>query len=106
MKLKRKRHHPKPDRDAVAMRDALLSIVTGIGNGGLTLVARQLGMTPSSLRKRLVTANIGFDAPTMRAVMMLADMKANGECAPGTGQQAGDYEIFTTPDGHKWRKIE
>lgn len=106
MSRKKRRRQPKPDSDSQALRGAVLSLITGIGYGSLSMIARQLQISPANLRKRLTTALNGFDGPTMRACALLQEMQATEAQEPGTGTVAGGYEIFETPDGHKWRKTE
>jgi hypothetical protein len=92
--VKRHRKKPKPDPDSEALRAAIGAIVIGLGDGGLSHMARELGITPSNLRKRLVTAVQGFDAATFRAAMLLMQNKAGAEMTGG--HRVGSYEIFDT----------
>lgn len=109
MKRKRRRHTPEPDSDSQALRGAVLSIVTGMGHGGLTWFAKQLRITPSNLKKRLTKSIEAFDGPTMRACLLLTELKAKSEHEGITGQIVGNYEIIETgQNGSRmpfWRAI-
>jgi hypothetical protein len=91
---RKRRRTPKPDSDSQALRGAVLAIITGMGNGGLTWFAKQLGITRSNLRKRLTTAVQGFDGPTMRACLLINQLRAQPEHDEIEGTKAGAYEII------------
>lgn len=92
---------------AIAIQQAIAAIVEGLGRGGLTRIARTLGMTPSALLKRLQKVDGGFDLPTFRAVAMLTESKAKeDDRRPVTKTAAsGSYIIETRKGGgFTWRK--
>ena len=60
----------KSEPDSQALAEAVNALMAGMGRGGLTWIAERLGMSPSAMRKRLL-ADASFDAPTMRAVILL-----------------------------------
>jgi hypothetical protein len=64
------------DRDAENLRNAVIALYTGFGRGGLSWAANRLGMSPTALRKRLLSPSSGFDAPTMRAILLIQQSKA------------------------------
>ena len=105
----RRKRKPRTDPDAQAMRAAIGAIVIGIGDGGLSHMARELGISASNLRKRLITAVQGFDGATFRAAMLLVNCKATAEMTGG--HRVGSYEIFDTINaaGDRvalWRTVE
>ena len=81
--------------DAERLKTALYALKEGIGHGGLTFLSGALGMSPSALRKRFESATGGFDEPTMRAVVLIAESKsekwAGYEVVRAT--KIGDYVI-------------
>ena len=83
---------PKPiDQDAQALSGLVNALVAGMGHGGLTYFANQLGLSPSTLKKRLAT-NAAFDAPTMRAVILIQQLRVSEE--PTSYEEVhGDYLI-------------
>jgi hypothetical protein len=66
----------EPDADARLLQRIVTALMDGQGRGGLTWLAGKLGLTPSSLRKRLDSTEGAFDAPTLRASLLVLAMKA------------------------------
>lgn len=62
--------------EAEALRMAVIALKDGFGRGGLSYVSERLGMSPSAMRKRLKSPTAGFDEPTMRAVLLISQSKA------------------------------
>lgn len=69
---------PTPDQqsqdDSATLHEAVQSIIDGMGHGGLSYVAERIGMTPSALRKRLLVPGKAFDAPTVRASLLVLEL--------------------------------
>ena len=61
--------------DSIALHNNVQAIIDGMGRGGLSYVADRIGMTPSALRKRLQVPGKAFDAPTMRAIALILELK-------------------------------
>lgn len=87
--------------DSQALQDVTRALMAAQGRGGLTWLASRLGMTASALRRRLYSPTGAFDAPTMRAVLLVTASKAQ----PGdpTPQKAGNYQVGIVDRKPKWR---
>lgn len=66
----------KPDADAQLLQTIVSALIKGQGRGGLTWMAAKLGMSVTNLRKRLQSAAGAFDAPTLRAALLVLASKA------------------------------
>lgn len=78
MKRKYKKRALKtPDEDAAILRTIISALMEGRGHGGLSWMARKLDLTPSNLKKRMASASGAFDAPTLRAALLVLAMKAD-----------------------------
>lgn len=100
----------KPDADAQLLQTIVSALIKGQGRGGLTWMAAKLGMSVTNLRKRLQSAAGAFDAPTLRAALLVLSLKA--EKATGDIVQARTIngitvEMIQSPSGliPTWRKI-
>jgi len=71
-----KKQPKPPGNDAKAIARALCAIVQGGERGTLTATAQALGMTASAARKRLMRPGAGLDEATIKAVLFIADRKA------------------------------
>lgn len=71
--------------DSSALHEAVSAIITDRGRGGLSFVAREIGMTPSALKKRLADPTKAFDGPTLRAAILVMELqKQANPAAPST----------------------
>jgi phage gp45-like len=95
----------KPTRQPDGCADELGTLVralrTAMGRGGLTAISQALGMTPTALKKRL-DSRAPFDAPTMRAVLMLQRTRVTTFDDTDDIQQIGRYKIAATGELPKW----
>lgn len=70
----------KPDQsaqdDSAALHTAIQEIIDGMGRGGLSWMAERVGMTVSALRRRLLVPGKAFDAPTLRAIAVLLELRS------------------------------
>lgn len=107
-KRRAKRPH-SPDEDAGTIQRIMEAMIAAKGHGGLLWAAQKIGVTSSSLHKRLKAKAGAFDAPTLRAVLLVLASKAENH--PETPQSTVPAPEFTidlheTPDGviPAWRK--
>ena len=82
--------------DSEALSVAIAALMTGMGRGGLTYLAERLGMTPSAMRKRLLST-APFDEPTMRATLLIGSTRAEDfqDYPLESTQEVGSYIIET-----------
>lgn len=65
-----------PEEDALLLQGIIADMIDGMGHGGLSWMARKIGITPTNLKKRLESARGAFDAPTLRAALLVLAHKA------------------------------
>lgn len=70
---------PSPSEDSKALHQAISAVIKAHGRGGLAMVARETGMTSSALRKRLQHPGTAFDACTLRAVVLVMELRRQTE---------------------------
>lgn len=70
-----RRKQPTPSADSEALHTAISQIIRDHGRGGLTFVAREIGMSASALRKRMQHASTAFDAPTLRGAILVMELR-------------------------------
>ncbi len=112
MTAQRKRGRPRtiePDVDAQLLHDILSALMQAQGHGGLTWAARKLGLSASNMRKRMLRPAGAFDAPTMRAALLIMGSKAEHfDTEPIKSVDCGQFtvDIHQTPQGATpaWRK--
>ncbi len=93
--------------EAIALRGALVALMTGIGRGGLSTISAALQMTPSAMRKRLQKPDGGLDVPTLRCVSLLMSTKATPDDKRTITKtvRCGDYIIeHRDGQGVTWRR--
>lgn len=61
--------------DSASLQTAIETVMERMGRGGLSFVAREVGLTPSALQKRLKNPAKAFDAPTLRAALLIVELK-------------------------------
>lgn len=80
------RQPSKPDQsaqdDSAALHAAVQEVIDEMGRGGLSWMAERVGMTVSALRRRLLVPGKAFDAPTLRAVATLMELRREQEAQP------------------------
>ena len=99
--MKRKPATPSPDSRTLC--ESIQSIIDSHGRGGLTWAATELGMTPSALQKRLRNPDSAFDAPSLRATLLVVTIKGEQAEHPESpaqveGNQAQPSEPETPPE--------
>jgi len=102
--MKRKRRK-KVSPDAEALREVLVAMAQGIGHGGLTYIAENLGMSASATRKRLLRPGGGFDEATMRAVAFLMASKSDAMGDTIDAVECGEYLVTQHDAGFGWSKL-
>lgn len=73
---------PVDAADSEALHTAIQALIEKRGRGGLTTVAEELGVTPSMLQKRLKVPGKAFDAPTLRAAILIVQSQAAEQARP------------------------
>lgn len=89
-----RRKHDEEDHDAAGLQEVIVAIWKGMGRGGLTYLSNRLGMTPSALRKRLLSPN-AFDAVSLRALLLVVELKEEDDAIEMEGKKKGKYIIGT-----------
>ncbi len=102
---KRTRRRKARDPQALALSGVIEAMTAAMGHGGLTWLAGRLGMTPSAMRKRLLLPGCGFDAVTMRAVILVTGMRADRHTEPvDSTVHVGGYAIEMRAGQPTWRR--
>lgn len=70
-----KRKPKATTEDSELLHAAITEIVNDYGRGGLSFVAKELNMTTSAMRKRLLRPETAFDGPTLRACILVMELK-------------------------------
>jgi len=83
-------------QEAAVVRDCIVAMIVGMGIGGLTWMANKLGMSVSTLRRRLLKDHGCFDLVTMRAMLLIMENreeKLNYLQQFGKTENVGPYTI-------------
>lgn len=64
---------PLDASDSQSLHEAIQTLIDRFGRGGLSHYAERIGVTPSMLQKRLKTPGKAFDAPTIRASLLVLE---------------------------------
>lgn len=85
--------------DSAYLHAAIAQIMDNMGRGGLSFVARETGMTPSALRKRMLRPDTAFDGPTLRAAILVMELRRGARPPePAEDTQAPEAEEDQLPD--------
>lgn len=68
--------------DSALLHQAIQTLIDTKGRGGLSYVAEKIGMTPSALQKRLRRPGRAFDAPTLRASLLILTHSREAQESP------------------------
>lgn len=94
----------QPDADAQLLQSILQAMIKAKGRGGASWAARKLGISPSSLHKRMESAEGAFDAPTLRAALLIMASRSDRQTTkPVKTKVSGKFivEFHQTEDGEK-----
>lgn len=112
--VKKKRRKQPVSSQSRNMQAAILALIEGYGHGGLSWMAKQLGLTPSTLRQRLISVSGGFDAATMLGAVLLMESRSDKFNPDGMTAsepvESGMFVVtkYTSEDGNAvtWRVKE
>lgn len=110
-KISPRRRRIEPDADAAFVQQIIAAMIAGQGHGGLKWAAQKLGLSSSNLRKRLVSEQGAFDAPTLRAALLVLACKADKFAGvPLRTAQYGEFaiDLHQTENGPMpaWRIVD
>lgn len=88
---------PAFSEDSQSLHEAITRAMDAYGRGALTLFAAECGMTPSGFLKRMKNPSTAFDGPTLRAVLLVMELRKQAQplAQDGYTQAHNETEIET-----------
>src|SRR4051812_20448466 len=84
--------------DSETLHDSIQTLIDQYGRGGLSYYAERLGVTPQMLQKRLKVPGNAFDAPTLRAAVLVMQINDGQAQLPEPSERTQAHEASTQPE--------